>query len=524
MTNKIRVILRNQLTLILEHTLTDVLSATGNYHINKTGTGSFSVPYTPTVEALLIQGVIAEANTTYGVNITSLIIKSVDLQINNGKAVLVVSGPTLDAELNYYNVFSNTIGNGAGGRSNSSDITRLMAYVPDWGANLDYPFQGTATGTNLVGKGESVLQMLRQAQEQSGEIFTVSSVAALRSIAWHRTPKVTGITFKTSDTPNADYFDPQACLIASLSRDTRISELVTRIIPTGAGLGATALTLKHVSAANRAIFNAAWPDYTINYDSNLITNNTAELTHLPVTRPVQFGNIEPESSTTANLENASIALLNASLRWLEARKGQTSLYKIRVLPNLYHQLLPGHQVDVDYQKDNVSITKTLIILDITFSANLDALVYADCTLAEEIVQPPEDSDFVAAKLAQTSTIINHATASTYVPLPSGLIAAAWDGTTKTSANNGTIDLSSVFGLPANIKAVTARLAVKSASLDHRLTLGPSSTATDQLVCRTQNVNQLVENSGIINCDDNGDIYAYVVGTITVYLRIWGYWI
>ena len=135
---------------------------------------------------------------------------------------------------------------------------------------------------------------------------------------------------------------------------------------------------------------------------------------------------------------------------------------------------------------------------------------------------------VETRLTAPKIIIDHdgTYAYTYVPLSAPLTSATWAvaAGNKTSANNGTIDLSSVFSVPAGVKAVDVRVSVSSSTPGDRLRLGPSSGQTDHLVCRCQANGIYNDNSGTVNCDSSGDIYATITGTITCLIEIWGYYI
>ena len=133
---------------------------------------------------------------------------------------------------------------------------------------------------------------------------------------------------------------------------------------------------------------------------------------------------------------------------------------------------------------------------------------------------------VEARLTAPKIIIDHngTYAYTYVPLASPLTSTSWDGDSKTSANDGIIDLSSVFSAPAGIKAIEVRVFCNIAATSSFLQFGPTSSYDDQLTTISE-VAGNVDKSGKVNCDSNGDIYVKVTGTVTnVYLQIWGYYI
>ena len=109
----------------------------------------------------------------------------------------------------------------------------------------------------------------------------------------------------------------------------------------------------------------------------------------------------------------------------------------------------------------------------------------------------------------------------------------WDGDARSTTSKTKIDLSSIFGAPAGIKAVYVNIAVRdsgSASNPNLyFGLAPNNTADVSVVT--------VRPSGLPNdywanetcwvpCDENGDVYFQCVasgtGTMDVYIQIWGY--
>ena len=101
----------------------------------------------------------------------------------------------------------------------------------------------------------------------------------------------------------------------------------------------------------------------------------------------------------------------------------------------------------------------------------------------------------------------------------------WDGDTKTTSNRAIVDLSTVFGVPAGIKAVLMSIQTQADAVDDYIRFGPNSTYNYALICRTPVASQIAHAMGIVPCDSNGDVYCYPSGTIeNVYVYIWGYWL
>ena len=120
----------------------------------------------------------------------------------------------------------------------------------------------------------------------------------------------------------------------------------------------------------------------------------------------------------------------------------------------------------------------------------------------------------------------------FVPLTVPLTSTSWDGDARSTTAKTLIDLSSVFGAPAGIKAVKVYVAVKdsnSAGTDTYLVLGPTNTNNLGIPFSPFTVNDRWYRGGdTIPCDSNGDIYYQIessgAGTFDVILEIWGYYI
>lgn len=113
----------------------------------------------------------------------------------------------------------------------------------------------------------------------------------------------------------------------------------------------------------------------------------------------------------------------------------------------------------------------------------------------------------------------------YVPLQVVATSVNWNGDAKTTADNGTIDLSVEFGLPANIEAVSVTLIIIDETPNVQARLGASASYTQVLYQRTQVANQLIGNTGIVPCDANGDIYFYCADELDqVHIWIHGYFV
>jgi hypothetical protein len=122
----------------------------------------------------------------------------------------------------------------------------------------------------------------------------------------------------------------------------------------------------------------------------------------------------------------------------------------------------------------------------------------------------------------------------YVPLTIPLTSTSWDGDAYSNVAGGTsMNLSTVFGLPANVKAVNMTITAKdsaaiAASNDFYIAVGPGATWWYQMACRPIGADIQAEITGIVNTNGTSTIYygikASGAGTMDVWIRIFGYFI
>ena len=142
-----------------------------------------------------------------------------------------------------------------------------------------------------------------------------------------------------------------------------------------------------------------------------------------------------------------------------------------------------------------------------------------------------------SNIAYTGSLISYKNSTSYtgyifVPLTVPLTSTSWDGDSFSTTAKTLIDLSTVFGAPAGIKAVKVYVGVRdsdSAGTDTYLVLGPTDTDGLGIPFSPLTVNDRWYRGGDdIPCDSNGDIYYQIgasgVGTFDVILQIWGYYI
>jgi len=121
--------------------------------------------------------------------------------------------------------------------------------------------------------------------------------------------------------------------------------------------------------------------------------------------------------------------------------------------------------------------------------------------------------------------------SNFIPLETPLTSTLFDGDAFSTTAKTKIDLSTVFGVPAGVKAVLVYVAIRdsaAATTDNFVVLSPNSTANlgQSSTCPPYN-DRYGRYTHVVPCDENGDIYyqlqASGAGTLDMWLQIWGYW-
>ena len=126
----------------------------------------------------------------------------------------------------------------------------------------------------------------------------------------------------------------------------------------------------------------------------------------------------------------------------------------------------------------------------------------------------------------------------WIYLTTPLTSTSWDGDSYSTTAKTKIDLSAVFGVPADVIAVVVRVAARDSGsrANTGVFFGVSGNnitgdARDlALVARPggKENDSYDEAYGPVPCDESGDIYylcaASGSGTMDVYLQVYGYWI
>lgn len=115
-----------------------------------------------------------------------------------------------------------------------------------------------------------------------------------------------------------------------------------------------------------------------------------------------------------------------------------------------------------------------------------------------------------------------------------LTSTAWNGGARSTTAKTLINLSTVFGVPAGVKAVLVQTSIRdsgSAAGDPWLMYSPNDVASSGINWDCGGVTNDTwkrSTSFEVPCDENGDIYYQInatgASTMDVYLTIWGYYL
>lgn len=120
-------------------------------------------------------------------------------------------------------------------------------------------------------------------------------------------------------------------------------------------------------------------------------------------------------------------------------------------------------------------------------------------------------------------------------LTTPLTSTSWDGDARSTTSKTLIDLSSVFGVPAGVKAILAQIMARDSGSSSSATaffgLSPNNVDGSLSLMNTTRYIQndlIVYNTAIVPCTSTGDVYYQVdatgTGTMDCWIRIWGYWL
>jgi len=138
---------------------------------------------------------------------------------------------------------------------------------------------------------------------------------------------------------------------------------------------------------------------------------------------------------------------------------------------------------------------------------------------------------IDAQRDQINALIAEGNCDRSVYLAAPLTSVAWDGDSYSTTAKTLIDLSAVFGVPAQVRWVDVYVYIRdsaSAATSPYLVLSPNAVAFSGPAFSCVPVDDRWAQLGVhrIPCDANGDIYYQIVAsgadTFDVIMQVWGY--
>ena len=354
----------------------------------------------PNIDALQIKRVAicryldaSGATQTLGGGIVDKIIAQLD---PTGLLIYQVSGNDLTRELFYRSVGSLKLESAGVGVTNGPDL--IMAYAPaGWTIN-----SGSTTAPVYLGfAGESVLAALIKCAENAGEHWRLGSG---REIDWIGLPASfvsSGVRAvqHLNDAISAETLASLAVVMA-LNETHDSAEVLSRVIPIGAGIGGAATTLANAT-------DPAPSGYTLDTVNNYLKQNAAEAAYGRIEKSIEFKDLGPLGATVTDAASASNALLQAAYQHLERFKAPAKFYDVAIWTNAV--LEPGQTIQIIYRKliDSAvvfDLNDEFIILTVEQTIDEQGLSTTKMMVATVDRKPATDADIMLDELQQSNNL------------------------------------------------------------------------------------------------------------------------
>lgn len=314
----------------------------------------------------------------------------------SGLLVYQVSGNDLTRELFYRSVGSLKLESAGVGVTNGPDL--IMAYAPaGWTINSG----STSSPVYLGFAGESVLAALIKCAENAGEHWRLGSG---REIDWIGLPASfvsSGVRAvqHLNDAISAESLASLAVVMA-MSETHDSAEVLSRVIPIGAGIGGAATTLANAT-------DPAPSGYTLDTVNNYLKQNAAEAAYGRIEKSIEFKNLGPLGSTVTDAASASNALLQAAYQHLERFKAPAKFYDVSIWTNAV--LEPGQTIQIIYRKliDSAvvfDLNDEFIVLSVEQTIDEQGLSTTKMMVATIDRKPATDADVMLDELQQSNNL------------------------------------------------------------------------------------------------------------------------
>lgn len=373
--------------------ITSATSWTVTSRMDRAGEFSFTMPASDGLSTYVLPSRIISIHALVGGNWLYVGGGAIDKVVKkpnvDGTVTMTVSGSDLMRELGYKTVVQqfNTVA--------STDILdALSTYVPAWTfTNADDPTVTISTPHLYISfAGESVLAAI---SKMATKLQTHFYLIGPRALQLQEQPTS---SFVRAIQAHGD-LTPETCAIIDLEETSDSYEVVSRIVPFGAGTGNARLTMTASTTVPPA-------GYTIDRANNWLRKDATEIIYGYREQRVEFKDIAPLSNTDADMEAAANSLYESAKAWLDLNTVPHKTYRLQVA-NCSTILKPLKTIRVVYRNENLDLNDDFIILESTASGDANG-VYTTSLVVSSIARwPTNNASVLVDTIKQSQSFIAH---------------------------------------------------------------------------------------------------------------------
>lgn len=319
----------------------------------------------------------------------------------DGSVHLAIEGNDLIRELTYRSVGALDL-SGLAGAGVDNAPTLIMALAPgNWSVTNGSTLQNIYAGFD----GESVLSALTRCGEHIGEHWRLGAGRVVEWLGPATAFAASGVrAVQHSNNPAMLEGYKKIAIITALEEVRDAADVISRVIPRGAGNGGAVLTLANAT-------DTPPTGYTLNVALNYVRRDVTETTYDRIERTLDFKEIGPLSNTTADLQAAANMLLQASVEHLRRYGTPPKFYRLS-LANVSALLKPGTTIHVVYRKTMNSavlydLNDTFNVLEVGSSISAEGAHTSEITISSIDRMPISDSEYLARQIMEAKVLSAH---------------------------------------------------------------------------------------------------------------------
>lgn len=286
-------------------------------------------------------------------------------------------------------------------------LADIIAYHSSWSFDTS-PSHGTGYNTTADTlyhqfSWETVLAALYWVSKQTGEHFRYGGA---QTIVWMRSATTaSGIRADKESDPLAAEDEDGICHIESLRQVEDSYDVITRIYPFGAGMGASRVDLSLATMSMPA-------DYTLDTVNNCIIYEPSGTEPSPSVEGVKnWPDIRAAEARDGKSEEASNALAQRALQHLQEHISTNKAYTLQLV-GLKGRLYPLDTIHVTYQayrdgEQPIDIDDDLVVLSATTRVDARGVRTVRITAAESAAWPQTDAGAEADAMQQMQSSYAH---------------------------------------------------------------------------------------------------------------------